>query len=176
VPAIRIDAFTFEYDQLEDRICLSGNLYNSQEEISFWLTRRLVMRLLVAAVELVQKTSPTISNAPFEHKSAMAQFEHQSAQLDEANVVKKSPPAGAAVVPQINPQILHRLDISCKGERYKMSFFVIEEEKSVAVSAIDIGQFHQVLSLIHKGAVELEWGVEPNLFVDESSNTQYTLQ
>jgi len=176
VPIIKIDAFTFEYDQLQDRICLSGNLYNSQEEISFWLTRRLVMRLLVAAVELVQKTSPIISNAPYEHKMAMAQFEHQSAQLTQTKNLESAPPISVADTPKIEPQILHRLDISCKDERYKMSFFVIDEEKSVAMSTIDIGQFHQVLSLIHKGAVELEWGVDATLFAHEADATQYTLQ
>lgn len=176
MPAVKIEAFTFEYNQLQDRICLSGNLYNDKAEISFWLTRRLVLRLLTAAVELVQKTSPKISNTPQEHKLAMAQFEHQSAQQTGSSNVEKTAPMTSDNMPPIDAKILHRMDISCKDQRYKMSFFIVDGEEAVALSYLDSGQFHQVLSFIHSGALELDWGVEADLFASDNSQQQYTLQ
>ncbi|NQZ33007.1 MAG: hypothetical protein HRU06_17190 [Oceanospirillaceae bacterium] len=176
MPAIKIEAFTFEYNQLQDRICLGGNLYNDKAEISFWLTRRLVLRLLTAAVELVQKTSPKITNTPQEHKLAMAQFEHQCAQQKGSSNVEKTAPLSGSNVQPINANILHRMDISCKDQRYKVSFFVVDTEEAVAISYLDSGQFHQVLSFIHSGALELEWGVEADLFASDDAQQQYTLQ
>jgi len=176
VPAIKIKAFTFEFNQFQDRIRLGGNLYCAEEEVSFWLTRRLAMRLLDAAAELVKKTSANISKVPFEHKEAMAQFEHQSAAFDETSTVEKTSSMNSEKTENIDICILHRLDISYKNERYKLNFFVAGKDQPVATSVIGSGQLHQILSLIHTGALELEWGVADNLFSDSLASSEYLLQ
>ena len=172
MPSIRIEAFTFEYNELQDRIRLTGNLYTQGQEISFWFTRRLALRLLNAAVELVKKTSPGIVNLPAEHQAAMALFEHQSAQLETGNIIEsrtgdsEGTPASAS---DTEPQILRRLDISCKDQSYQLSFFLSGSEVAVAVSKLTYSQLHQLLSLIHSGALALDWGVESSLFASGSA-------
>ena len=178
MPNVRIEAFTFEYNELQDRIRLTGNMYSEGGEISFWFTRRLALRLLDASVELVKKTSPGIVNLPAEHQAAMALFEHQSAQLETHNITE-SPSRireGAETKSsEIEPKILRRLDISCKDQRYQLSFFLSGSEEAVAVSSLSYSQLHQLLSLIHRGALALEWGVESSLFA-AAADEPVTLQ
>lgn len=159
--AVKIEAFTFDYDELEDRIRLSGNLYNGAPEISFWLTRRLSLRLLNASVDLIQKTSPTVANAPLEHRSAMALFEHESAQVEaKIDTTLNAAPKYLTT----NVEILRRLDISFVEQHYKLSFFFKDNDMPAAVSILSHSQLHQTLFLIHKGADALEWGVDKQLF------------
>ncbi|MFT5707775.1 MAG: hypothetical protein ACI9ES_002075 [Oceanospirillaceae bacterium] len=182
MPIVKIEAFTFEFNEVQDRICLSGNLYNAGQEISFWLTRRLALRLLNAATDLIEKTSPSIANAPLDHRSAMALFEHQNAQIVNSEAVefnKKKPELSDDFENNskliVEPEILNRLDISFKNKAYNLSFFTSSKESAAAVSAIDYNQLHQILSFIHKGALKLDWGVEASLFVTPDQ-TAYTLQ
>ncbi|EPJ47062.1 MAG: hypothetical protein OFPI_32700 [Osedax symbiont Rs2] len=176
--SIRIEAFTFEYNELQDRIRLTGNLYTEGEEVSFWFTRRLALRLLNAAVELVKKTSPSIANLPAEHQGAMALFEHQSAQLESDNITETASndsEGSQASASEAEPKILRRLDISCKDQSYQLSFFLSGSETAVAVSKLTYAQLHQLLSLIHRGALALDWGVETSLFAS-ASGAPVTLQ
>ncbi|OUS29172.1 hypothetical protein A9R01_13370 ['Osedax' symbiont bacterium Rs2_46_30_T18] len=178
MPVIRIEAFTFEYNELQDRIRLTGNLYAEAQEISFWFTRRLALRLLDAAVELVKKTSPSIVTLPEEHQSAMALFEHQSAQLDTDNITEsplQTKEGGDRSNSDAEPKILRRLDISCKDQTYQLSFFLSGSGEAVAVSKLSYSQLHQLLSLIHRGALALDWGVENSLFAS-ARETPITLQ
>jgi hypothetical protein len=71
-----IGSFTFQYDQSEDRIRLIGNMNNGQPRVDFWLTRRLCLRILGAADELIRQTSKQVSRTAPEHREAVAQFEH----------------------------------------------------------------------------------------------------
>ncbi len=181
---IDIKAFTFEYNEVQDRILLSGNLYNDGQEVSFWITRRLALRLLNAAINLIERTSPAVTLAPLEHRSAMAMFEHQSAQLTlsattqlsaDFIVTKEGSDTAATPEPKIAANILQRLDISCKNQHYKLSFYTSSTAGAVAVSSIDYNQLHQIISLIHRGAKALDWGVSDNLFLAANAS-EYTLQ
>jgi hypothetical protein len=185
MPTLRIEAFTFEYNEVQDRIRLSGNLYNDGEEVSFWVTRRLALKLLKATTTLVEKTSPAIANAPSDHRSAMAEFEHQSAQMASSDAVEShsenanfedSPSKSDTSREVIVSKILSRVDISFKDKHYKLSFFVESEKQAAAYSVIEYNQLHQVLSLIHRGAVKLDWGVDSNLFSHGDEKTTHTLQ
>ncbi|MEH6443255.1 MAG: hypothetical protein V7784_05090 [Oceanospirillaceae bacterium] len=182
MPIVKIEAFTFEYDEVQDRIRLSGNLYNSGQEISFWLTRRLALRLLNAATGLVEKTSPSIVNTPLDHRSAMVLFEHENAKNINSEAVEFGKKMTATDDDYITdsmsvsePEILNRLDISFKNNRYSLSFFASSQDEAIAVSVIDYNQLHQILSIIHKGALKLDWGVEVSLFA-EPEQVAYTLQ
>lgn len=191
---VRIEAFTFEYNEVQDRIRLSGNLYNEGEEVSFWVTRRLALRLLKAATALVEKTSPSIVNTPSDHRAAMAEFEHQSAKLASKHAVEthkentnfQDAPPKQAKVDQVSKaeekeeeiivsRILSRVDISFRDKHYKLSFFAESKKQAAACSVIDYNQLHQVLSLIHRGAVKLDWGVDANLF-ETATKATHTLQ
>lgn len=160
---LNIGAFTFNYEHLEDRILLVGNLSNGQPRIDFWLTRKLVMRLLDAAQGLVEKTSGAIAGAPMQHKSQLAQFHHENAQQgmqlerEDQSVVT----SGGA--------LLSRLDISHQDGQYRVLFFTNAEEP-IAVSVLSYDELHQILYLLHRGAQVLDWGVKSSLF-DMSSGT-----
>ena len=174
---INIEAFTFDYDEVEDRIRVSGNLYNGLPAISFWLTRKLTLKLLNAAEGLVHKTSPVIVKTPAQHKSAMALFEHQNAELALASAIKhRSAEKSEHPVVKETPvtQILGRLDISYRPEKYTFKFYGIDESP-LATSVVGYNEFHQLLSLMHRGALHLNWGVDQQLFVHTQS-AEFTLQ
>jgi len=163
-----IGSFTFQYDQGEDRIRLIGNLSNGQPRIDFWLTRRLCLRILAAADQLIRKTSAQVSRSPLEHRDAMAQFEHDKAR--QALQVQEAP-----LETQAEAAVLHRLDASFRGGRYQLSFFTEDSEAAVAVSILNYAELHQVLHLIHRGSQSLEWGGPAQLFGSEIPVSQ-TLQ
>jgi len=164
---LNIAAFTFNYDQLEDRILLVGNLSNGQQRIDFWLTRKLVLRLLDAAQGLFEKTVSEIADAPAPQKMHMAQFHHEGAQ--QALQVQRE---NAEVVPAA-PVLLSRLDISHHEGQYKLLFFSGGDEP-IAVSVLSYQELHQIFHLLHRGAVGLDWGVATELF--QSSTQPQTLQ
>jgi hypothetical protein len=162
---INIASVSFYFDQVEDRIRLIGNLDNSDPRADFWLTRRLVIRLLDMSMELIQKTSSKVNQAPTEHKGAMAQFEHDSAQQKPESVIAKQEDHSA-----YHADILRRMDISYKDGRYRLSFFTHEKEEAVAVSTLNYQELHQTLHWLHKGSQFLEWGASPSLFADQDSS------
>lgn len=153
---LNIGAFTFNYDHVEDRILLIGNLNNKQPRIDFWLTRKLVLCLLEAAKGLVEKTSEDIANLPEQQKSQMAQFHHEQAQ-HELDVEPE------AEVEAQSGGLLYRLDISNQADRYKLIFFDVQDEP-LASSILSYQELHQVLYLLHRGAKALDWGVDDELF------------
>ncbi|MGH1462769.1 MAG: hypothetical protein ACRBB6_12105 [Neptuniibacter sp.] len=161
---LNIAAFTFKFDQLEDRVLLVGNYNNKQPRIDFWLTRKLVMRLLAKAQELIEKTSGSIATAPAEHKSQLAQFDHDQA-WRSSSVEHENQTINA-----INAELLTRVDFAFKNGNYQLLFYALGDE-ALATSILNYEELHQVLHLIHKGALSLDWGVMPSLFEVQSSPT-----
>lgn len=157
---VNVLAFSFHYDYVEDRILLVGNLDNGEERIDFWLTRKLVLRLLAAAKTLVEKTSGTIASLPQEHKAHMAQFHHDSAR----EVLQLRQASDPIVAKDAN--LLLRVDISYRDNSYLTNFF-LEDDIPYATSALNYDELHQVLHLLHKGASVLDWGVGSSLFDSE---------
>lgn len=155
---INLASLSFHFDPLEDRIRLIGNLANGQPRLDFWLTRRLVLRLLEASTDLIRQTSSNVSQTPASHQPAMAQFEHDQAQ-QQASIQREQ--AGQHDEPA---HLLQRLDISYRQERYQLSFFETGESQPVAFSYLNYQEMHQVLHWLHKGCRELEWGVAASLF------------
>lgn len=164
---LNIAAFTFNYDQLEDRILLVGNLSNGQQRIDFWLTRKLVLRLLDAVQGLLEKTVTEIADAPVQQKMHMAQFHHEDAQ--QALQVQRE----STQVMAESAVLLSRLDISHHEGQYKLLFFSGGDEP-IAASVLSYQELHQIFHLLHRGAVGLDWGVAAELF--QSSNQPQTLQ
>jgi hypothetical protein len=166
---LNIAAFTFTYDQLEDRILLVGNHSNGQQRVDFWLTRKLVLRLLAAAGGLIEKTSGDIAEAPQQHRADLAQFHHDNAQQN-LQVERENQQVVAS-----NSDLLCRLDISHQDNRYRMLFFTGGDEP-VAISILTYDELHQILHLIHRGAMTLEWGADAQLFGADSLNSSTLLQ
>lgn len=164
---LNIAAFTFNYDQIEDRILLVGNHNNSQQRIDFWLTRKLVLRLLDAAQALLEKTVDAIAQAPMPQKEHIAQFDHDGAQLALQGQLENDQVAAQS------PYLLHRLDISHADGHYRVTLFS-SEDQALASSVLNYQELHQVFYILHKGAVTLDWGVANDLFV--STKESHTLQ
>lgn len=156
---INLTSLSFHFDAVEDRIRLIGNLDNGQQRVDFWLTRRLVLRLLDASPKLLQQTSETVSRIPFEHHSAMAQFEHDEAQ--QAQPVRQD---ASLTHKNFQALLLRRLDISFQKEQYRLSFFVADDAPLFAFSVLSRQEIHQILHWMHKGSLHLEWGVSSSLF------------
>ena len=156
---INLASLSFHFDAIEDRIRLIGNLDNGQQRIDFWLTRRLVLRLLDASPKLLQKTSEQVSRTPFEHQSAMVQFEHDEAQ--QTQLIRQDENLSHK---DMEALLLKRLDISFQKEQYRLSFFVADDSPLFAFSILSRQEMHQILHWIHKGCLQLEWGVSNSLF------------
>lgn len=168
---IDISAFSFHYDEFQDRIRLIGNLDNGLQRIDFWLTRRLTLRLLDASMELISRTSKAVTEAPVELRPAMAQFEHEQAS-QAANISKEKHRADHR---DFSAQVLNRLDISYQGSRYKLSLFLADQDEPCALGMLNYEEMHQVLHLIHRGAEVLDWGTSKSLFGEQDQFTA-TLQ
>ncbi|MDI3325735.1 hypothetical protein QKW35_15250 [Pontibacterium granulatum] len=153
-----IATITFHYDPIEDRILLVGNFNNNQPRCDFWLTRNITLKLLGALSTLVQKNSNHVASAPSEHQSGLAQFEHEQAQVDmqlqpEPQLRKKGVPG-----------LLYKVDVSHQGQRYQVRFYEHGNDVATAQAQLTHKELHQVLSLLHRGALELDWGVDDQLF------------
>ncbi len=156
---INLASLSFHFDVVEDRIRLIGNLDNGQQRVDFWLTRRLVLRLLDASPKLLLQTSEKVSRTPFEHQSAMAQFEHDEAQ--QAQLVRQD---ASLTHKDFEALLLRRLDISFQKEQYRLSFFVSDDAECFAISVLSRQEMHQILHWMHKGCLQLKWGVSNSLF------------
>ncbi len=153
-----IAAITFHYDPIEDRILLVGNLNNTQPRCDFWLTRNITLKLLDALSSLVRKTSAQVATAPSEHQSGLAQFEHEQAQQSMQLVPESSVPESQA------PGLLCKVDVSHQGKRYQVRLYEQGSEEATAQALLTHDELHQILSLLHRGALELSWGVDIQLF------------
>jgi len=167
-----IGSYTFQFDFAEDRIRVIGNLNNGQPRMDFWLTRRLTLKLLDAANQLVRQTSERVSQTPQAHQGEMAEFEHQKAQQQMQLNQEPVPPLSTD---QGGIQLLHRIDISFKQNSYILLLFCHSQEAAVASSTLTYDELHQIFHLIHTGCEKLEWGVSPQLFASQAQN-QTTLQ
>lgn len=160
-----IAAITFHYDAIEDRILLIGNLNNTHPRCDFWLTRSITLKLLNALGGLVRQTSQQIAAAPAEYQSGLAQFEHEQAQQNMQVTPEKEQPVADA------PQLLHKMDISHQDQRYQLIMFGADGSKPIAAAVLSHDELHQILSLLHRGAVELNWGVDVHLFDNQVPDT-----
>lgn len=153
-----IAAITFHYDPIEDRILLVGNLNNQQPRCDFWLTRNITLKLLEALSSLVRRTSEQVATAPSEHQSGLAQFEHEQAQQNMQLHPEPDVPDSHI------PGLLCKVDVSHQGQRYQVRFYEQNQEDAAAQALLTHEELHQVLSLLHRGALELSWGVDAQLF------------
>ncbi len=169
---INILSFTFQFDPVEDRIRLVGNLDNGENRVDFWLTRRLALRILNASDELVQHTSKRVSESPPEFREATAQFEHDQAR-ERMEVTNQPIPESAE---REGPELLHRIDISHRDGRYQLRLFGQDDPDNVAAAGVvTYEELHQVLHLIHLGAERLDWDAPP-LFTAFGREVSPTLQ
>lgn len=155
---LNIATITVHFDPFEDRILLVGNLNNSEPRCDFWLTRNITLKLLEALGSLVQKTSKRIASAPNEYQSGLAQFEHEQAQVD----MKLQPEP--ELCKEGVPGLLYKVDVSHLAQCYQLRFYEHGCDDAVAQVRVTHGELHQVLSLLHRGALELDWGVDEQLF------------
>lgn len=156
---ISISAFTFNFDHIEDRILLVGNYENGQDRVDYWLTRKLVLRLLAASGDLVKQTDNEVASSPAPHQEALAQFHHDAA-MGELQVEREE----KRIAPS-QPHLLTRLDISHKEGSYRLSFYS-DADQPEAQSTLTYQELHQVLHLLHKGAKVLDWGASEDLFLN----------
>ncbi len=154
---INIAAFTLKFDPIEDRILLVGNLKSADPRIDFWMTRRLVMRLISAMPEMLSKLQESTEQAPQPHQAELAQFYHESAQQN----VQVEREDHSLTTEQTD--VLHRLDVSHRNGRFQLRFYG-QDQEPVAVGVLTLEELHQFLHLLHKGAQTLDWGVPKNLF------------
>lgn len=159
-----ISAITFHFDPVEDRILLVGNLTSDTLRCDFWLTRSLTLKLIDAFRQLLCSMSTQVAAAPQEHRAGLAQFEHEQAQQ---NMQVQAQPE---ISRRHEAALLGKVDVSHKDGRYKLRLYPRGAHQE-AQAVLTHDELHQVLSLLHRGALELEWGVENQLFDAQRAGT-----
>lgn len=169
---INIGSFTFQFDPVEDRIRLVGNLDNGQQRVDFWVTRRLALRILGASDQLVQQTSKRVSESPPEFRDATAQFEHEQARQ---RMEVSNQPIPTSTEHEM-PSLLHRIDISHREGRFQLKLFSQDAPDEIAATGVlTYDELHQILHLLHVGCEKLGWDAPP-LFTATSGESTPTLQ
>src|SRR6476661_7904271 len=74
----QVRSIALAYDSREDRLFASVNP-GAPDACAFWLPRRVVMDILVRLPPVLAQYSPTVRQAPVEHRQGIAEFEREAA-------------------------------------------------------------------------------------------------
>jgi hypothetical protein len=74
----QVRSIALAYDSREDRLFASVNP-GAADTCAFWLTRRVVMDILVRLPPVLAQYSPTVRQVPVEHRQGVAEFEREAA-------------------------------------------------------------------------------------------------
>ena len=141
------------YDENEDRIFIDFS--DAESRCRLWLTRRLTRRLWSAIIDILERSSPTVSKTPADMRKEVIAFEHLSA---------ISRPEPAAADPSAQPPadkadrgaaLLHKVDINFTQEAFRLVFHTAAEARA----GLTVGrtELHKILALVDQCATAAEW-------------------
>lgn len=138
------------YDENEDRIFVDFS--NAEGRCRLWLTRRITRRLWSAIVDILERSSPTLSKTPADMRQEVIAFEHLSAlsrpePADEGKAVKPVADHGA--------DLLHKVDINFSRDAFRLVFHAMTEPKA----GLTVGrtELHKILALVDQCATAAQW-------------------
>ena len=154
---------TTEMHELEDRLQLVGEL-ESGEPVVFWLTQRLVKRLVPHLLSWLQPAAPGVTAAasvPDYHTDAIQSFAQQAAvaQLPE------QPPVQAAQ--QDSTLLIDSIDVVRTPEIIALTFKVGELKATLLMAQQPLRQW---LAILHDQCRKGEWALDiwPDWIIDSA--------
>ena len=144
---------TSEFIESEDRFRLSA-LTNEDEVLAFWLTQRLLTRLVALLSEQIEINSSQLSNAPTDNRESFAE---QSAVKIEKN---------------IKPVLITEVDV--QFGKNDLTLVLKSSNKSCASISFSLSELKQWLEILYTLWHRASWPISlwPQKLIDNSSIKQ----
>jgi len=146
-----LQKITTEYVEVEDRFRFSGE--NEQGEIlSFWLTKRLLSRLLAHLIKTLEKTKSTNAVGTISQQRMNTLFNELEQQSAQQQIPNQTP---VVTDNAVETWLVLAVDISKSSDPIQLLF------KGATGNSVELNldEFHlrQWLSIIHKHWLRAEW-------------------
>jgi len=145
---IKIKTITPRYDILEDRIRLSLNHNDIQNQIDFMLTRKFILNLLPSYEEYMLK----VYNKEMQEKKYNNQKKQQGARLDNHNNLEPY---------QHNAELLLSIQFSFIPKD-KLTILKFSTTHTEAIATLNLQDLINVFSLIKSTIPYFDWSVSPH--------------
>jgi hypothetical protein len=86
----RLKTFAVHYDDLQDRVLVRVNA-GTDDACSFWLTRRLALKVVEQGMQFLRKSSVAAKRTPSAHRDELLDMEHQFALAATVKNISKTP-------------------------------------------------------------------------------------
>jgi hypothetical protein len=146
---------TFGYSDSEDRVWLS-----SSDGARYWLTRRLLARLLRPVTDMLEKTVPGGDIPHALPPGSRVALEHEAALADgpeglppvQTNTETRAP----GTAPGKPPALVTEVTCQADGRRCALIITAGGEPKRIEMNRADL---HRTLSALHRITVKAGWGL-----------------
>lgn len=138
----------------EDRVLLVVRQVDGRN--SFWLTRRLLRALLDGLVELLKRSSDTVTRASNDVRSEVLLFEHMDAMTRRLDTVVE-PGAAPGMAAGSAPGLLHQIDLQARGDQVSISLVATSPDPVSVVMSRD--NAHQLVSMLYDQALKAQWDI-----------------
>jgi hypothetical protein len=162
---VELKRVTTEMDESEDRLRLVGEI-ESGEPMVFWLTQRLLKRMLPHLLSWLQPSSSAsrASPVPDYHTDAIQAFAQQAA------VAQLPHQAPVLAHPQDNRLLVDAIDITRTPDIIALTFKSGEKKAALLLAQQPLRQW---LAILHEQCRTAEWSMDvwPEWIVDSKPNT-----
>ena len=153
----QVRSIALAYDSREDRLFASVNL-GAPDACAFWLTRRVVMDILVRLPPVLAQHSPTVRQAAVQHRQDVAEFEREAAVgaahfTETPNAVLRTVAAEA--------QLVETLAFEVNMEGVGVALLGVRGRRVTGIWSRDDVQ--GLLHLIQQEVLKAGWGVSAGL-------------
>ena len=169
---LKVQNLTFSYNQREDRILYIINHANPQERIDFFVTRRMLLKLLDAFDDILIKHCDNgkifkelYSNQEELTVEKIVNKDDKKTKLDlknNTNWEKSVNTKDLDFTKTKDPIILDSLSYSIDSNNL-IKFKFISKNQILAISTMDITMYQRTLSSMMRVIPFLAWGISPNV-------------
>jgi len=157
---------TSEFIETEDRFRLSA-LTNEDEVLAFWLTQRLLTRLVAHLSEQIEINSSQLSNAPADKKADYSDSDRQISNREsfaEQSAVK--------IEKNIKPVLITEVDV--QFGKNDLTLVLKSSNKSCASISFSLSELKQWLEILYTLWHRASWPISlwPQKLIDNSSIKQ----
>ena len=159
---------TSEFIETEDRFRLSA-LTKEDEVVAFWLTQRLLTRLVAHLSKQIEIDSPELSNAPVGEKASYSDSDRDRQISNRESFAKQS---AVKIEKNIKPILITEVDI--KFGKSDLTLVLKSGKKSCASISFSLSELKQWLEILYTLWHRASWPISlwPQKLIDNSSIKQ----
>lgn len=116
----QLSSITLHYDVDEDRILVAIDA-GSADAHGYWLTRRLALNFIAAAIPYLDRMSPVVGKTPAELHGELATMEREVALASTQGAVSQTSPA-ALERASVAAELAVELNISREQQQFRLRF------------------------------------------------------